>query len=144
MKEENFKNDYQPRMLVGTDDFKKLLLNSDVFVDKSLLVKDIIEDSGDVILITRPRRWGKSLNIDMLRKFFEIEVDGKGTPLPPEQKVNNKLFLGGIVDLGFDETKELKALKITNITSSMKRQGQFPVISISQNLRYEKKNGTLC
>lgn len=131
MKEENLKNDYQPRMLVGTDDFKKLLLNSDVFVDKSLLVKDIIEDSGDVILITRPRRWGKSLNMDMLRKFFEIEVDGKGTPLPPEQRVNNKLFLGGIVDLGFDETKELKALKITNITSSIKRQGQFPVISIS-------------
>ncbi|MCZ6910460.1 MAG: AAA family ATPase [Rickettsia endosymbiont of Ixodes persulcatus] len=56
--EENLKNDYRPRMLVGTDDFKKLLLNSDMFVDKSLLVKDIIEDSGDVILITRPRRWG--------------------------------------------------------------------------------------
>lgn len=65
-------------MRTGTDDFKTLLLNSDVFVDKSLMIKELLEDSGEVILITRPRRWGKSLNMDMLRKFFEIEVDAKG------------------------------------------------------------------
>ncbi|WP_375331051.1 AAA family ATPase [Candidatus Tisiphia endosymbiont of Oplodontha viridula] len=120
-----------PRMRVGTDDFKTLLLNSDVFIDKSLMIKEFLEDSGDVILITRPRRWGKSLNMDMLKKFFEIEVDQDGKPLPLEQKINNKLFLGGTVDLGFDETKELKSLKIADIASSMKRQGQYPVISIS-------------
>ncbi|OZG31458.1 AAA family ATPase [Rickettsia endosymbiont of Culicoides newsteadi] len=129
--EENLKNDYRPRMLVGTDDFRKLLLNSDVFVDKSLLVKDIIEDSGDVILITRPRRWGKSLNMDMLRKFFEIEVDEKGVPLPPKQKINNKLFLGGIIDLGFKGKKTLKPLKINSNEYAMAQQCQFPVISIN-------------
>ncbi|WP_425360944.1 AAA family ATPase [Candidatus Tisiphia endosymbiont of Stenodema calcarata] len=129
MKEESLKNDYQPRMLVGTDDFKKLLLNTDIFVDKSLLVKDIIEDSGDVILITRPRRWGKSLNMDMIRRFLEIEIDEQGNPLA--LKINNKLFLGGTVDLGFDETKELMPLKIASIASSIKRQGQYPVISIN-------------
>ncbi|WP_367364258.1 AAA family ATPase [Candidatus Tisiphia endosymbiont of Nedyus quadrimaculatus] len=120
-----------PKMRVGDDDFKSLLLNSDIFVDKSLLIKEITEDSGSVILITRPRRWGKSLNMDMLRKFFEIEIDDNGTALVSEQKINNKLFLGGTVDLGFDETKELKSLKIADIASSMKRQGQYPVISIS-------------
>ncbi|MFP3017330.1 MAG: AAA family ATPase [Candidatus Tisiphia sp.] len=120
-----------PKMLVGTDEFYDLVVNSDVFVDKSLMIKELLEDSGKVILITRPRRWGKSLNMDMLRKFFEIEVDEKGKPLPLEQKINNKLFLGGTVDLGFDETKELKSLKIADIASSMKRQGQYPVISIS-------------
>ncbi|WP_341755682.1 AAA family ATPase [Candidatus Tisiphia endosymbiont of Ptychoptera albimana] len=120
-----------PKMLVGTDEFYDLVVNSDVFVDKSLMIKELLEDSGKVILITRPRRWGKSLNIDMIRRFFEIEVDEKGKPLPLEQKINNKLFLGGTVDLGFDETRELKSLKIADIASSMKRQGQYPVISIS-------------
>ncbi len=120
-----------PRMRVGTDDFKTLLLNSDVFVDKSLMVKELLEDSGDVILIARPRRWGKSLNMNMLQKFFEIEVDERGEVLPLEQKVNYKLFSGGVIDLGFDETKELKSLKIAGDASSIKRQGQFPVISIS-------------
>ncbi len=121
----------QPRMLVGTDEFYDLVVNSDVFVDKSLMIREILQDSGKVILITRPRRWGKSLNMNMLQKFFEIEVDEDGRPLPNEQKLNNKLFIGGTVDLGFDETKELGPLKIASIANAMKRQGQFPVISIN-------------
>ncbi|WP_375329872.1 AAA family ATPase [Candidatus Tisiphia endosymbiont of Nemotelus uliginosus] len=124
-------NNYQPRMFVGTDDFKALLLNSDIFVDKSLMIKELLEDSGAVTLITRPRRWGKSLNMDMVRRFFEIEIGEYGNPLPQEQRVNHKLFSGGEVDLGFDETKILKPLKIANVANSMKRQGQFPVIIIS-------------
>ncbi|WP_250310892.1 AAA family ATPase [Rickettsia endosymbiont of Oedothorax gibbosus] len=124
-------NNKPPRMRVGTDEFYDLLVNSDVFVDKSLMIKELLEDSGKVILITRPRRWGKSLNMNMLHKFFEIEVDKRGTPLPEEDRVNSKLFTGGTVDLGFDETKELKSLKIVHDASSMKRQGQFPVISIN-------------
>ncbi len=133
MIEEKNKNnvDDQPTMLVGTDDFKTLLLNSDVFVDKSLMIKELLEDSGAVTLITRPRRWGKSLNMDMVRRFLEIEVDEYGIQLPQEQRVNHKLFSGGEVDLGFDETKELKPLKIASVANSMKRQGQFPVILIS-------------
>ncbi|MDN3030696.1 MAG: AAA family ATPase [Candidatus Tisiphia sp.] len=124
-------NNKPPRMRVGTDEFYDLLINSDVFVDKSLMIKELLEDSGKVILITRPRRWGKSLNMNMLQKFFEIEVDERGMPLPEEDRVNSKLFTGGTVDLGFDETKELKSLKIVHDASSMKRQGQFPVISIN-------------
>ena len=92
-------------MFVGTDDFYDLLINSDIFVDKSLMIKELLEDSGKVTLITRPRRWGKSLNMDMVRRFFEIEVDEQGRVLPQEQKMNYKLFSGGEVDLGFDETK---------------------------------------
>ncbi|WP_341756092.1 MULTISPECIES: AAA family ATPase [unclassified Candidatus Tisiphia] len=125
------KNIVIPKMRVGDDDFKSLLFNSDIFVDKSLLVKEIIEDSGSVVLITRPRRWGKSLNMDMIKKFFEIEVDERGKPLPQEKRVNHKLFTGGVVDLGFDENKELQPLKIANITSSIKRQGKYPVIYIN-------------
>jgi hypothetical protein len=118
-------------MLVGTDEFYDLVVNSDVFVDKSLMIKELLEDSGKVILITRPRRWGKSLNMDMIKKFFEIEVDQDGKPLAQEKRVNHKLFTGGIVDLGFDETKKLQPLKISIHKNIIKRQGQFPVIYIN-------------
>ncbi len=61
----------KPTIIVGTDDFKTLRLKSNIFVDKSVLIKEIIEDSGAVILITRPRRWGKSFNMDMMQRFLE-------------------------------------------------------------------------
>ncbi|WP_425360431.1 MULTISPECIES: AAA family ATPase [unclassified Candidatus Tisiphia] len=123
--------DDQPTMLVGTDDFKKLLLNSKVFVDKSLMIKELLADSGDVILITRPRRWGKSLNMNMLQKFFEIEVDQNGVPLPTEDRVNNKLFTGGEIDLGIKGKRTLEPLKINGNEYAMAQQGNYPVISIN-------------
>ena len=125
---------YQPTMLVGTDDFKKLLLNSNVFVDKSLMIKELLADGGDVVLITRPRRWGKSLNMDMVRRFFEIEVDQHGNPILQEQRVNYKLFAGGEVDLGLTIGKKrlLQPLQIAKYSEIMlDYQGQFPVIIIS-------------
>ncbi|MCC8399061.1 MAG: ATP-binding protein [Rickettsia endosymbiont of Platyusa sonomae] len=125
---------YQPTMLVGTDDFKKLLLNSNVFVDKSLMLKELLADGGDVVLITRPRRWGKSLNMDMVRKFLEVEVDDQGKSLPQEQRVNYKLFAGGEVDLGLASgiKKLLKPLKISKYPDIiLDYQGQFPVILIT-------------
>ncbi|WP_367363888.1 AAA family ATPase [Candidatus Tisiphia endosymbiont of Nedyus quadrimaculatus] len=136
MTEEQTSNNinYQPRMFVGTDDFKTLLLNSDVFVDKSLMIKELLEDSGAVTLITRPRRWGKSLNMDMVRRFMEIEVNAQGQPLPQEQRVNYKLFSGGEVDLGLasGRKKLLKPLKISEYPDIiLDYQGQFPVIIIS-------------
>ncbi|WP_425364540.1 AAA family ATPase [Candidatus Tisiphia endosymbiont of Mystacides longicornis] len=133
MKEQTH-NNYQPRMFVGTDDFYDLLINSDIFVDKSLMIKELLEDSGKVTLITRPRRWGKSLNMDMVRRFFEIEVDQHGNPIPQEQRVNYKLFAGGEVDLGLasGRKKLLKPLKISKYPDILlDYQGQFPVIIIS-------------
>jgi hypothetical protein len=46
----------KPRIIVGTSDFKKLVVESEVVVDKSLLVKAIYESPAEVLLITRPRR----------------------------------------------------------------------------------------
>ncbi|MEL6413296.1 MAG: AAA family ATPase, partial [Bacteroidota bacterium] len=62
-----------PDIYIGTDDFADLLLNSNVFVDKSLFIKEFLLNSGKAILITRPRRWGKSLNMNMLGRFLSIE-----------------------------------------------------------------------
>ncbi|MEO1219069.1 MAG: AAA family ATPase [Bacteroidota bacterium] len=120
-----------PRVYVGTDNLYNLLIEGDVFVDKSLFIKEFLQDSsGEVILITRPRRWGKSLNMDMLNRFLAIEVDEQGNPLPQAQCRNHKLFAGGEVALEFGESKVLKPLKISNYPGLMKHQGQHPVISI--------------
>ncbi|MEO1301213.1 MAG: AAA family ATPase, partial [Bacteroidota bacterium] len=62
---------------IGTGDFMDLI-SGDVFVDKTLLIKDILTD-GDLkaLLITRPRRWGKTLNMSMLYNFLRCEVRKK-------------------------------------------------------------------
>ena len=122
------------KTMVGDDDFKNLLFNSDVFVDKSLFIKEFIEGSGYVTLIARPRRFGKSLNMNMLKRFLEIEIDEQGNRLPLEQRVNHKLFLGGEVDLGLASGKKkiLNPLKIAKHTDLIEdRLGQFPVILLS-------------
>jgi hypothetical protein len=51
-------------------DFKELVTKSTIFADKSLFIKDVIEDSDTVLLLAMPRRWGKTLNLDMLRRFM--------------------------------------------------------------------------
>ena len=122
----------KPKIHVGTDSFAKLLSVSNVFVDKSLFIKEFLEESGgEVVLITRPRRWGKSLNMDMLRCFLSIEVDAQGVPLPKEQCSHYKLFAGGEVRLVTGQSKQLSALKIAQDQELMAAyQGQFPVISL--------------
>ena len=66
------------------------MLTKDVFIDKSLFIKEVIECSANHILITRPHRWCKTLNMDMLKTFLEIEVDENGVKLT--ERYNPKLF----------------------------------------------------
>ena len=124
-----------PEINVGTDNFAKLLLQSSVFVDKSMFIKEFLEaSSGEVVLIARPRRWGKSLNMDMLKRFLSIEVDEQGAPLPQEESLNRKLFVGGKVVIGpkTGKSKQLALLKIAQQCPDLVSdyQGQCPVISL--------------
>ena len=59
------------RIPIGIDDYKDLIDNNHYYVDKTLLVKELFEDGGKVTLIPRPRRFGKTINLSMLRYFFE-------------------------------------------------------------------------
>ena len=56
---------------VGIDDFKEIIQMGYYYVDKTLLIKDLLDHKGKVKLFTRPRRFGKSLNMSMIRYFFE-------------------------------------------------------------------------
>ena len=62
--------DYKP-LPIGIDDFKKLMERDCYFVDKTLLIKDIIDNKAEVNLFTRPRRFGKTLNMSMIQYYFE-------------------------------------------------------------------------
>ncbi|MEO1219091.1 MAG: AAA family ATPase [Bacteroidota bacterium] len=125
----------KPKVYTGIDSFADLLLESDVFVDKSLFIQEFLEESGgQVKLITRPRRWGKSMNMDMLKRFLSIEVDAQGVPLPREQCLHHKLFAGGEAIIGptASSVKQLAPLKLTQQHPDLISgyQGQYPVISI--------------
>ena len=56
---------------LGESDFKGLRIRDNYFIDKSLFIKDIIDNQSRVLLITRPRRFGKTLNMSMLRYYFD-------------------------------------------------------------------------
>ena len=90
---------------IGVEDFKRLVDNEYYFVDKTLMIKELLENKETVNLFTRPRRFGKTLNMSMLQRFFEAT-----------EKSNAYLFDG---------------LKIAAYPEYMAYQGQSPVISIS-------------
>lgn len=66
---------YKP-LPIGVDDFEKLIENGFYYVDKSWFIKELLDMKAEVNLFTRPRRFGKTLNLSMLRYFFESPVDG--------------------------------------------------------------------
>lgn len=90
---------------IGVSDFKEMIDNNYYYIDKSLFIKEIIDIGAKVILLPRPRRFGKSLNLSMLYHFFEKRED---------------------------QTRYLfKDLKIQKYGSKyMDRQGQHPVINL--------------
>ena len=92
---------------VGTLDFKKYIESGDLYVDKTLFIKEFIDEGSEVNLITRPRRFGKTLNVSMLKYFFDYK----------NKEENEKLFNG----LNISKEKEL----------CDKHQNQYPVIFIS-------------
>ena len=63
------------KLPVGIDDFRKLRESDFYYVDKTRLIEQILQSWSEVTLFTRPRRFGKTLNMSMLKSFFEIGTD---------------------------------------------------------------------
>lgn len=63
------------KLPIGIEDFEKLRKNHFYYIDKTGLIKELLNNWGEVNLFTRPRRFGKSLNMSMLKCFFEIGQD---------------------------------------------------------------------
>lgn len=63
---------------VGISEFRNIIMDNGYYVDKTMLIADWMQSvRGNVTLITRPRRFGKTLNMTMLREFFDITKDSK-------------------------------------------------------------------
>lgn len=60
-----------PKLPIGISDFKEVIEENYLYVDKTLLIDELKRTNGKVVLIPRPRRFGKTLNLSMLRYFFE-------------------------------------------------------------------------
>ena len=65
----------EKKLPVGIDDFEKLIKWGFFYVDKTLMIKDLLSSWSEVNLFTRPRRFGKSLNLSMLFQFFDTDSD---------------------------------------------------------------------
>lgn len=65
---------YKP-LPVGNKDIEEIIEEGCYYVDKTLLIKEIIDSSASVILFTRPRRFGKTMNMYMLKRFLECDID---------------------------------------------------------------------
>lgn len=63
------------RLPVGLDDFKKIRKNQFYYIDKTKLIEQLLQNWSEVNLFTRPRRFGKTLNMSMIKSFFEIGTD---------------------------------------------------------------------
>ena len=90
---------------IGKQDFEKIILAKSFYVDKTMFIKEWWENQDDVTLLARPRRFGKTLTMNMVEKFFSVEYAGRGD-----------LFEG---------------LSIWQEEKYRKLQGTYPVISLS-------------
>ena len=99
------KNRRKKKLPIGISDFKEIIENNYYYFDKTKFIENILEDGSKVKLFTRPRRFGKTLNISMLKYFFDIK----------NKDENRKLF---------------ENLEISK-SEYFEKQGNFFVISIS-------------
>ncbi len=68
------------RLPIGTSDFAKIRRDGNYYVDKTAMIADVVRGSAAVVLLPRPRRFGKTVNLSMLRYWFECSGDGTRTP----------------------------------------------------------------
>ena len=78
------------KISIGVEDFKEIIDKDGYFVDKTLMIQELLESNAKVILFTRPRRFGKTLNQFMIRRFFEDEITEKG------ERVDNGYLFDGL------------------------------------------------
>ncbi len=97
---------------IGVENYKEMIDQSYYYVDKTLMIRDLLEHRMKAGLFTRPRRFGKTLALSMIKTFFEKELDGNGNVL------DNRRYFDGmkIMEKG---------------TECLRHMGGYPVISMS-------------
>ena len=102
----------QKAIPIGVESYKDIVDKPYYYIDKTLLVKELIDKSSKVTLFTRPRRFGKTLALSMLRTFFEQEINSNG------EIVDNSAYF--------------KDTRIVNEGEAYSQHmGKYPVITLS-------------
>ncbi|MCR4908626.1 MAG: ATP-binding protein [Lachnospiraceae bacterium] len=97
---------------IGYEDYREFIDSDMYFVDKTLLIRDVIEKGGKTTLFTRPRRFGKTLALSMLRTFFELEYDRDGNIIEKKRYFEGKKIMEAGEDI-------------------LSKMGKYPVIKLS-------------
>lgn len=102
---------------IGVDSFEKMVKEGYFYVDKSMFIKELLDLKGEVNLFIRPRRFGKTLNLSMLRYFFE------DTGSPEKNEQNRALFQGmKIMSAGENYTGRMGKYPVLNLTLKSAKQ----------------------
>ncbi|MEG0297922.1 MAG: AAA family ATPase [Clostridium sp.] len=108
------------KISLGTSDFKEIIDNNYYFIDKTLIVKEFLDDAGKVVLLPRPRRFGKTLNLSIIRYFLERSTEDRsylfqGLRIEREKDIMDKQGIFPIIYLTFKDDKHTKYSSFINI-----------------------------
>lgn len=100
---------------IGVDDFEEMIEKGYYYVDKTLFIKELLDMKGKVNLLTRPRRFGKTLNLSMLKCFFEMNSYHA-----------EKLFSGlAIMNAGYEYTKHMSGYPVISLSLKSMKQASY-------------------
>lgn len=133
---------------IGTQDFEKIRVNDNFYIDKTDFISQWWESADDVTLITRPRRFGKTLNMSMLEKFFSVKYSGRsdlfeGLSIWQKEKYRKLQGTYPVIFLSFADIKETSFIqarkKMCRIIKELYNQFDFLLQSDLMN-ESEKKD----
>ncbi len=125
---------------IGIENFERLILDGYYYVDKTLFIKELLDLKGSVNLFLRPRRFGKTLSLSMLRYFFEDTFDEGANAR------NKALFKDlNIMDAGEAYTCQMGAYPVVNLTLKSAKQENYEtacyMLQISIAREFERHRG---
>ena len=119
---------------VGVENFERIIKDGYYYVDKSLLIEEMLENRIPVTLFTRPRRFGKTLNMSMIKYFFDVKNKDENKTLFENLKISDSKYMSeqGKYPVIFISLKDLKAdtwemcrLEIKKVISKLYREFQY-------------------
>lgn len=119
---------------IGVQSFEKMIANGYFYVDKTGFIRDWWENGDDVTLIARPRRFGKTLTMDMVERFFSVQYAGKGEifeglAIWQDEKYRNMQGTRPVISLSFSTVKEADypsaVLRICQLITDLYRRSGF-------------------
>lgn len=114
-------SDKKKKISIGVEDFKEMIDKNGYLVDKTLMIKQIMDSNTKVTLFTRPRRFGKTLNQSMIRRFFEHEIGFRG------EHIDNRYLFDGldISRCGEEIMQHCQQHPVINISMKSAKQPDF-------------------